>query len=70
LTARTPIRAREDETLSLEKTRELLGAECPMSDEELRLLLDQLRGIATIALDAEEAKADAWRRSELAGPVS
>jgi hypothetical protein len=40
-----------------------------MSDEELRLLLDQLRGIATIALDAEEAKADAWRRSEPAGPA-
>jgi hypothetical protein len=47
----------------------LLGAECPTSDEGLRMLLDQLLGIAIVAIDAEEAKADAWRRSELAGPA-
>jgi hypothetical protein len=38
--------------LSLEKTRKLLGLACPMSDEELTALLDQLGRIADIALDA------------------
>jgi len=38
--------------LSLEKTRKLLGPECPMNDKELTALLNQLSQIAAIALDA------------------
>ena len=55
--------------LTVEKARELLGPDCPMGDEELKVLLDQLCRIANIALDAEAARADAQRESNLERPT-
>lgn len=40
--------------VTLEKARCLLGADCPMTDEEITAMLDQLRQIASVALDAME----------------
>ena len=35
---------------------ELLGADCPMTDQEIKAMLDQFRQIAFIALDTVEAE--------------
>ena len=35
---------------------ELLGADCPMTDQEIKAMLDQFRHIAFIALDTVEAE--------------
>jgi len=35
---------------------ELLGADCPMTDQEIKAMLDQFRQIAFIALAAVEAE--------------
>ena len=35
---------------------ELLGADCPMTDQEIKAMLDQVRQIAFIALDTVEAE--------------
>ena len=34
----------------------LLGADCPMTDQEIKAMLDQVRQIAFIALDTVEAE--------------
>ena len=34
----------------------LLGADCPMTDQEIKAMLDQFRQIAFIALDTVEAE--------------
>lgn len=38
--------------LTLERYREILGDECPKSDAELELAVDQLRGMARVICDA------------------
>ena len=38
------------------EARRLLGADCPMTDQEIKALLDQFRQIAFIALDTVEAE--------------
>ena len=38
--------------LSIEKARQILGAECTLVDSDIQSLLIQLEGIANIALDA------------------
>ena len=40
--------------LSVSKARELLGHECPMTDEEIESMLVQFRRIADIAIDSVE----------------
>ena len=35
---------------------ELLGADCPMTDQEIKAMLDQFRQIAFIAIDTVEAE--------------
>jgi hypothetical protein len=45
--------------LSLTDARRLLGDECPMTDEEVKTLLDQLHQIAQIAFEAAGSKFDA-----------
>ena len=44
--------------LSSDKTRQLVGPSCPLSDEELALLSDQLYIIANTALDLMVANRD------------
>lgn len=44
--------------LSSDKTRQLVGPSCPLSDEELALLSDQLYIIANTALDLMVANHD------------
>ena len=34
----------------------LLGADCPMTDQEIKAMLDQFRQIAFVALDTVEAE--------------
>ena len=41
--------------VTLEEARCLLGADCPMTDEEIAAMLDQFRQIASLAFDAIEA---------------
>ena len=38
--------------LSIVRCREILGTQCPLSDEEVKELRDQLYAVAEIALDA------------------
>ena len=38
--------------LTLERYREILGEDCPKSDAELELLVDQMRGMASVICDA------------------
>lgn len=38
------------------EARRLLGADCPMTDGEIKALLDQFRQIAFIALDTIEGE--------------
>jgi hypothetical protein len=38
--------------LSLQRYREILGDDCPKSDAELELLVDQMRGLASVICDA------------------
>ncbi len=38
--------------LSVERARQILGADCSLNDSEIMTLLIQLEGIAIIALDA------------------
>ena len=38
--------------LSLARCREILGTRCPLSDEEVKDLRDQLYEVAEVALDA------------------
>lgn len=45
--------------LTLSHARRLLGDGCPMTDEEVKTLLDQLQQIALIAFEAAGAKFDA-----------
>lgn len=40
--------------LSVRKARELLGNECPMTDDEIEVMLAQFRRIADIAIDSVE----------------
>lgn len=40
--------------LSVTDARHLLGADCPMTDDEIEAMLCQFRLIASIALDAVE----------------
>lgn len=37
--------------LSIERCREILGPDCPLSDEELAAMRDQLRDLALIAIE-------------------
>ena len=41
--------------LSITEARCLLGADCPMTDQEIEAMLDQFRQIAFITLDTVEA---------------
>jgi hypothetical protein len=57
--------------LTVEKARKLLGPDCPMGDEELKSLLDQLGQMAEIALDAVASCPDsAHCKSNLEGGES
>jgi hypothetical protein len=38
--------------LTLERSRLLLGPDCPMTDEEITAMVDQLHQIALVALDS------------------
>ena len=50
---RRPLSAREAPTLlSLVRCREILGTQCPLSDEEVKELRAQLYAVAEVALDA------------------
>ncbi len=40
--------------LSVADARHLLGADCPMTDEEIKAMLDQFRQVAFITLDTAE----------------
>jgi len=42
--------------LSVTEARHLLGADCPMTDDEIKAILDQFRRIAFITLDTLEAE--------------
>ena len=42
--------------LPMTEVRRLLGADCPMTDQEIKAMLDQFRQIAFIALDTVEAE--------------
>jgi len=53
--------------LSLETARRLLGPDCRLSDEELKLLLDQLGQVAQIALDEVALSPDPVRGRADAG---
>ena len=46
------------ESLALSRSTlyRLLGADCPMTDQEIKAMLDQFRQIAFIALDTVEAE--------------
>jgi len=55
LTARCVFRACEVPVLSITEARCLLGADCPMTDQEIEAMLDQVRQIAFITLDTVEA---------------
>ena len=41
--------------LSIPEARHLLGADCPMADDEINAMLHQFRQIAFITLDTVEA---------------
>ena len=56
LTARCVFRACEVPVLSMTEARCLLGADCPITDQEIKAMLDQFRHIAVIALDAVEVE--------------
>ena len=42
--------------LSITEARHLLGADCPMADDEINVMLHQFRQIAFITLDTIEAE--------------
>ena len=56
LTARCVFRACEVPVLSIPEARHLLGADCPMADDEINAMLHQFRQIAFITLDTIEAE--------------
>lgn len=56
LTARCNCRAYEVLVLSVTDARLLLGANCPITDNEILTMLLQFRQIACIALDAVDSE--------------